>query len=69
MYPTVTMPMMLKVREAADAFHIGQKTIRQAVYTGKLPSYRPNGKTHLLKADEIQAWIETTRYRTGLEEA
>lgn len=67
MYPTVTLPSMLKIAEAAKAFKVGAGTIRQAVQTGRLRGYTPNGHTLLVKAVEVQAWIECCEYSTRLE--
>ena len=63
------MPAMLKIAEAAKYFKIGAGTLRLAVQTGRLPGYHPNGHTILVKADEVQAWIESCRYRTNLRDA
>ena len=68
MYPTVTMPAMLKIKEAARVFKVGTATLRRAVHTGKLRAYIPNSRDMLVKADEVQAWIESCRYRTNSRE-
>lgn len=66
MYPTITLPSMLKIKEAADAFRVGAGTIRTAVQTGRLRGYTPNGHTLLVKASEVQAWIDSCEYSTQL---
>lgn len=69
MYPTVTIPAMLRVPEAAKIFRIGAGTIRQAVQTGKLRGYVPAGHAILVRADEVQAWIESQPYNTRIGRA
>lgn len=66
MYPTITLPSMLKIAEAAKSFKVGAGTIRRAVQTGQLRGYTPNGHAILVKASEVQAWIETCQYNTQL---
>lgn len=67
MYPTVTMPEMLKIPEAARIFKVGAYTLRLAVQTGKLRGYTPNGHAILLRADQVQEWIESQPYETHID--
>lgn len=59
---TYTVPHLLKVQEAAKAFRIGVNTLRSAIQAGELPAYTPNGRTQLLKADQVATWMESKRY-------
>ncbi len=66
MYPTMTMPKMLTMRQAADYFGVGRNTLYKAIHAEQLKAYLPNGRDFLLKADEVAAWIETCRYSAFL---
>lgn len=66
MYPRITLPAMLKVKEAAEAFRVGAGTIRKAVQTGQLKGYSPNGHAILVKATEVQEWIDSLPYNTRI---
>lgn len=49
----------LKVKEAVVLYSIGRDTLYRAIKTGKLKAYKPNGRDYLIKATELEAWIET----------
>jgi excisionase family DNA binding protein len=54
----------LKVAEAAEYAKCSPDMIRAAIKAGDLPSYAPGpgGRNILLKASEIDAWIESRPY-------
>lgn len=62
MYPTITIPKMLTLKQAADYFGIGRNTLYKAIHTEELKAYLPNGRDFLLKADEVAEWICKCRY-------
>ena len=68
MFPQVTMPAMLTINQAAASFNVGRGRIRTAVQTGELRSYMPNGRDYLVKADEVQKWIERFPYSPIIRE-
>jgi excisionase family DNA binding protein len=56
------MKPFLKVREAAEIFGIGRNLLYEAIKKRELKAYRPNCRDFLLKAAEIEQWIETKVY-------
>lgn len=52
----------IKVREAAEIFGIGRNLLYEAIKKKELRAYRPNCRDFLLKASEIEAWIESKVY-------
>lgn len=57
MYPQITLPAMLTVKQAAEKFNIGRNRLYKAIQIGELRSYIPNQRDYLLKADEVEKWI------------
>lgn len=49
----------IKIREAVQLFGIGKNNFYNAIHTGELKAYRPNGRDYLLKVIEIEKWIES----------
>lgn len=49
----------LKVKEAAEAYGIGKDAFYKAIRKRELKAYKPNGRDFLLKATEIEQWIES----------
>jgi len=62
---TVEVPIMLSVKEASKIYEKGPgtKTIYDAIASGELKCYRPNGRDFLIKAVDFTAWIETKRFK------
>jgi excisionase family DNA binding protein len=49
----------MKIIAASKRYSIGANTIRKAVRSGELKSYKPNCRDYLLKSTDIEAWIES----------
>lgn len=58
------MTVWLKMAEAVEHAKVSQEVIRAAIKAGDLPSYAPTpgGRNILLKASEIDEWIESKPY-------
>ena len=41
----------LKVPEAAEAFGVSERTIRNWIYDGRLPRVQPGGPNHAIRVD------------------
>lgn len=48
----------LKVKEAASVYDVGRNCIYNAIHRGELRAYKPNGRDFLIKASELEKWIE-----------
>jgi excisionase family DNA binding protein len=46
-----TAPEFLKVPEAAEAFGVSEKTIRNWIHAGQLPAVQPAGPNHAIRVD------------------
>jgi excisionase family DNA binding protein len=53
------MTTWMKISEAADYAGVGYKILHAAIDTGDLPSYTPSKRTVLLKASDVDEWIES----------
>lgn len=53
------MKTFLKIKEAATIYGIGRTLLYEAIHKGELKAYKPNGRDFLLKAIEIEKWIES----------
>ena len=62
MYEMVQVPKFLKIEEAAETFNVSGRVLRTAIQREDIPAFRPNGKTYLVKAEDVRKWIEGTRY-------
>lgn len=49
----------LKIKEASKTYSIGRHALYEAIRSGALKAYKPNGRDYLLKATEIEKWIES----------
>jgi excisionase family DNA binding protein len=52
----------MKVREASVYFSIGKNIFYEAIHSGEIRAYKPNGRDFLLKVSEIEAWIECKQF-------
>lgn len=52
----------IKIKEAVKLYSIGQNNFYKAIHNGELKAYKPNCRDFLLKASEIEQWIETKVY-------
>lgn len=52
------MKSFIKVREAVQLFGIGKNNFYNAIHSGELKAYKPNGRDFLLKVSEVEKWIE-----------
>ena len=53
------MKTFLKVKEAAEEYRLGKTLIYKAIESKELKAYKPNGRDFLLKATEVEKWIES----------
>lgn len=49
----------MKVKEAASVYNVGTTRLYAAIHSKELRAYKPNCRDFLLKASEIEAWIES----------
>ena len=56
----------LKIKEANKVFKVGMNTLYGAVGNGEIPHYRPGGTTILVKAVDVQDWVEKHPGKTKL---
>lgn len=56
------MKPFLKIKEAAEYYGVGIKLLYGAIHRKELRAYRPNCRDFLLKASEVEAWIESKVY-------
>jgi excisionase family DNA binding protein len=49
----------IKVREANKLYGIGIHTLRNAIKSKELKSYRPNRRDYLIKVTELEEWIQS----------
>lgn len=55
----IVMKNFIKVREAVEVYGIGKDNFYNAIHSGDLRAYKPNGRDFLLKVTEIEQWIES----------
>lgn len=53
------MKPFIKVREAAKFYGVGINLLYRAIQKRELKAYKPNGRDYLLKASEVESWIES----------
>lgn len=53
------MKTFIKIKEAVELYGIGKNIFYNAIHSGELKAYRPNGRDFLLKVSEIERWIES----------
>jgi excisionase family DNA binding protein len=53
------MKPFLKVKEAAALFNVGRGLLYEAIQNKELKAYKPNGRDFLIKAEELEKWIES----------
>ena len=56
------MKNFLTIKEAVHQYSIGKNTFYDAIHKGELKAYKPNCRDFLLKATEIEEWIEGKVY-------
>ena len=56
----MTAPTYLTAAQAAEILHVTPWRITEACRSGRLTAYKP-GKTWLIKADDLTAYVETAR--------
>lgn len=66
MHTEITVPRFLKIKEAAQAFPVSAKALRQAIARNELKAYHPNGHTLLVNAQDVVDWIRTSGYKTRI---
>lgn len=54
---------LMSVRKAAQQFRLSERTIRQAVWRGDLPGYKPGKRTVYVDESEVEDWIRDRRVR------
>lgn len=55
--PTISLPSLLKVSEAAKKLNIHQDTLREWIYASKVPAYRL-GTRWRLKIEDVEALLQ-----------
>lgn len=53
------MKSFLKIKEASQFYGIGKNVIYDAIHKKELKAYKPNGRDFLVKASEVEQWIES----------
>lgn len=53
------MENFIKVKKAAEIYGIGKNLLYEAIRTKELKAYKPNGRDFLIKASELEDWIES----------
>lgn len=53
----------LKIKEAVKEYGLGKMQFYNAIHSGELKAYIPNGRDFLVKTSEVEIWIESKKYR------
>lgn len=63
-YSLLAAKSMLTIDEAAAFTNISKGYLYKLTSCGKVPFYKPNGKTIYFAKDELTAWLKQNRHNT-----
>lgn len=53
------MEQFFKIKEAATVYKVGRNLLYAAIKNKEIPAYKPNCRDYILKASDIEKWIES----------
>ena len=57
------MKTFLKINEAVSTYGVGKNLLYGAIHNEELKAYRPNGRDFIVKAAEVEQWIESKPFK------